>query len=146
MLEKIEQDLKAAMQAGNSDKVAVLRLIKSGLHNQKINLGHDLSEPEELAVLEKEAKQRRDSIEAYESAGRQDLADPEKAELAIIEGYLPEKMSQADLEKLVDEAIAETGANSVAQMGQVISKVREKAAGQADGAAISAVVRAKLSA
>lgn len=146
MLEKIDADLKAAMQAGDSEKVAVLRLLKSALHNQKINLGHDLTDAEAVVALEKEAKQRRDSIEAYEKADRQDLADPEKAELSIIQSYLPEKMGEEELAKLVDEAIAETGANSPAQMGQVIAKVREKAAGQADGAMIASLVKAKLSA
>ncbi len=146
MIEKIEADLKAAMQAGETDKVAVLRLLKSALHNQKINLGHDLSDAEAIAALEKEAKQRKDSIEAYEKANRQDLADPEKAELKVIEDYLPEKMSEGDLSKIIDEVIAETGADSAAQMGQVIGKVREKTAGQADGAMIASLVRQKLNA
>lgn len=144
MIEKIEQDIKTAMQSRDSERVAVLRLIKSALHNQKINLGHDLSDTEAAGVFEKEAKQRRDSIEAYEKAGRQELADAEKAELAIIQSYLPEKMSEAELGEIVDAVMAETGAESPAQMGQVIGKVREKTAGSADGAMIASLVKSKL--
>lgn len=145
MVERIDQDLKTAMQEGKSDRVAVLRLLKSSLHNQKINLGHDLNDQEAVAVLEKEAKQRRDSIEAYEKAGRNELADTEKAELEVIESYLPEKMDENELAKIVESVITELGADSPSQMGQVIAKVREQTAGQADGAAIANLVRAKLS-
>lgn len=145
LIDKIESELKEAMRSQNTQKVAVLRLLKSSLHNQKINLGHDLSESEVIAVLEKEAKQRRDSIEAYRQGGRDELAKSEEVELALIASYLPEKMDEAELEKIVVEVINELGANSPSQMGQVIGRVREKTGGSADGAAIAALAKAKLS-
>ncbi len=133
------------MKAQDSAQTAVLRLLKSGLKNEQIKLGHELSDEEAGKVLAREAKQRRDSIDAYQKAGRSELAAAEQAELKVIEGYLPKQMDEAELAKLVAEVIQQTGATGPAQIGQVIGAVMQKAAGQADGAAVSALVRQKLS-
>lgn len=143
--ERIQSDLVTAMKERDEATTAVLRLLKSGLGNEKIKLGHELTDDEVLKVLQREAKQRRDSIEAYTQGGRVDLADAEKAELEIIVGYLPQQLSEEEVGKLVDQAIAETGAADVGQMGIVIGKVMAQASGQADGATVSRLVKARLS-
>lgn len=144
MQEKIEQDLNSALKSGDSLKVSVLRLVRGSLTNARIEKG-ELSDEDVARVLQKEAKQRRDSITSYEDAGRQDLADKEKAELEIIEDYLPKQLEDQELESMVDEAIAETGATGVADMGKVMGNVNSKVAGQADGGRVAALVRSKLS-
>lgn len=144
--ERVQSDLTAAMKEQNAPLVAVLRLVKSSLKNEEIKLGHALSDDEVLKVLQHEAKQRKDSITAYNEGGRKDLADAEQAELDLISDYLPKQIGEAELTRIVDEVIAETGANSLAQMGAVIGKVMQITAGAADGGTVSAVVRQKLSA
>lgn len=144
MQDKIEQDLNSALKAGDSLTVSVLRLMRSSLTNARIEKG-DLNDDDVVKVLQKEAKQRRDSIASYEDGGRQDLADKEKAELEIIDKYLPEQMEDAELERLIDEAIAQTGATGTADMGKVMGSVNQKVAGQAEGARVAAIVRSKLS-
>lgn len=144
MQDKIEQDLNSALKAGDSLTVSVLRLLRSGLTNARIEKG-ELSDEDVVKVLQKEAKQRRDSITSYEDGGRQDLADKEKAELEVIARYLPEQMEDAELERLVDEAIARTGATGTADMGKVMGDVNQKVAGRAEGARVAALVRSKLS-
>lgn len=133
------------MKARDEVRLSTLKMLSSALNYEKIEKMHDLSEEEELSVVMKEAKQRRDSIEAYEKAGATDRADKEKAELAILEEYLPAQMSDDELGKLVDEAIAQTGATSMADMGKVIGVVMGKAQGKVDGARVSSVAKAKLS-
>ena len=142
--ERLNDDLKNAMKAQNADLLSTLRMIKSALLYQKISLGHELSDIEVLAILEKQAKQRRDSIEQYKAGGRVDLAAIEEAELVMIEAYLPKKLTTEALGKLVDEAIAETAATTISDMGKVMKLVTEKAAGAADGKQISDIVRGKL--
>lgn len=133
------------MKARDEVRLSTLKMLSSALNYEKIEKMHDLSEEEELTVVMREAKQRRDSIEAYEKAGATDRADKEKAELAILEEYLPAQMSDDELGKLVDEAIAQTGATSMADMGKVIGVVMGKAQGKVDGARVSSVAKAKLS-
>ena len=142
--DKITQDLGESMKAGTADVTGVLRLIKTSLKNEQIKLGHELSDDEALKVITKEAKQRRDSITAYETADRADLADIEKAELVIIERYLPKQMSEDELAKVVDDVLAETGATTKAQMGQVMGLVMKKTVGAADGGMVSRIVGSKL--
>jgi uncharacterized protein YqeY len=141
---RIDEDMKTAMREGSTEHVSTLRLLKSSLKNEQIKVMHDLSEDEQLKVLQREAKQRRDSISAYVDGGRDDLANAEKAELAIITGYLPKQLSDDELSKIVDAAIAETGATSMAQMGQVIGAVMKQTAGRAEGGAVSRLVKQKL--
>jgi uncharacterized protein len=144
ILERIESDLSTAMKEGHSADVAVLRLLKNSLKNEQIKLGHELSDDETLKVLQREAKQRRDSIEAYRQANRADMAEAEEGELAVISNYLPEQMEEAELAGIVESVIAETGATGKSQMGQVIGLVMKRVAGRADGAAVSNLVARRL--
>ena len=132
------------MKAGDAERTGVVRLLRGAMKNEEIKAGHELSEDEALKVLQREAKQRRDSIEAYGSAGRADLAAHEEAELAVIKSYLPAVMSDEELAKVVDEAIAETGATDAKQMGAVIGAVMKKVGARADGGVVSKLVREKL--
>lgn len=143
LIDQIDTDLASSMKEGVAARTGVLRLLKNSIKNEQIKAGHDLSEAETLKVLQREAKQRKDSITQFKNGGREDLAESEQRELAIIEAYLPQQMSEAELAALVDTVIAETGATP-AQMGVVIGEVMKRAAGQADGAAVSQLVRQKL--
>ena len=141
---KLNDDLKNAMKAQNAELTAILRLLKSALKNAEIALGHELTDSEVLSVLEKQAKQRRDSIDQYIAGKRQDLADKEAAELALIEKYLPTKLSTEAVEKIVVAAIKDLAATSIADMGKVIQAVMGKTAGAADGKTVSTIVKEKL--
>lgn len=145
LYESLESDLVEATKSRDEIKTGVLRLLKSALKNQQIEVGHDLTMPQILAVLQKEAKKRRDSITAYEQAGRQDLAKSEQAELDIIDVYLPAAASREEIAKVVDEVIKSTGADDVSAMGAVMSGAMDKLQGRADGGQVSALVREKLS-
>lgn len=144
-LSQLEADLAVAAKARDQVRLTVLRLLKTALLNYKIEVGEDLSPQQIMSVLQKEAKKHQDSIEQYKNAGRDDLVKEEAAELGIIDEYLPAKMSQADLEKLVDEAIAEVGATTMADMGKVMGVAQKKSAGAADGSQLSAIVKSRLS-
>ena len=144
-IEKLDKDLKNAMQAKEADRVSVLRLVKSALKNAEISIKHELNESEVLSVLEKQAKQRRDSIELYTDGERPDLAEKEKYELDVIQSYLLEKMSEKEIEGLVDTAISELRAESADSVGQVIKEVMKKSAGLADGRIVANIVKSKLS-
>ncbi|MDB5178093.1 MAG: Glutamyl-tRNA(Gln) amidotransferase subunit [Patescibacteria group bacterium] len=142
--EQLTEAMKTSMKAGDAERTSVVRLLRGALKNEEIKVGHVLEEAEALKVLQREAKQRRDSIEAYRSAGRDDLADKEEAELVVIAGYLPEAMSDEELAKVVDEVIAETGATDAKQMGAVIGGVMKRVGARAEGGAVSRLVREKL--
>jgi uncharacterized protein YqeY len=144
--EQLTADLGDSMKAGNSAKTGVLRLLKSSLKNEQIKLGHELGNDEVLKVLQREAKQRRDSIDQYQTAGRSDLVAIEEAELAIIQTYLPQAMSPAELEQVVDEVIAQVGATDAKQMGAVIGGVMQRVGARAEGGTVSQLVRSKLGA
>lgn len=139
---KIDQDTANAMKAGESQRVGVLRLIKTSLKNEAIKLGRDLSDEEAMSVLVREAKQRRDSISAYQSANRPELAETEQQELEIIEDYLPKQLSEAELKAMIDEAVTTAGEN--ANMGAVIGAVKAKTGASADGALVAKLVRERL--
>lgn len=141
---ELESDLAEAMKLRDEVRMTTLRLLKSALKNYQIELGHDLSMSEALSVLQKEAKKHQDSIDQFEGANRQDLADQEKAELKVIQEYLPEQMPEAEVEKAVEDAIKETGATSPADMGKVIGTVRQKTAGAADSGMIAKLAKQKL--
>jgi len=145
LITQLESDIGDAMKLRDEVRTTTLRLLKSSLKNYQIELGHDLTMQEALAVLQKEAKKRQDSISQFGSAGRQDLVDEENTELDIIKKYLPEQMSEEAVSKAVDDAIAELGASSPADMGKVIGLVRQKTAGQADGSLIAELTKQKLS-
>ena len=143
--EQISADMVTALKAGESDKVGVLRLLITAMKNEQIKVGGELSDEQAMKVLTSQAKQRKDSITAYEAAGRQDLVDQEAAELPFIESYLPEQMGDDELEKLVQEAIDQVGAISPADMGKVMGAAMGKVQGKADGGRVSATVKKLLS-
>lgn len=145
LTEKLSQDLTAAMKAKDDVRTGALRLLLSATRNKRIELGHDLSDEEFLAVVGKEVKQRKDSIAQYTQAGRQDLVDQEKAELDIISDYLPEQMDSEQVAVEVEKALASTGASSPSDMGKVMAALGHLK-GQADMAEISSLVHQKLTA
>lgn len=137
-LSQLESDLKDAAKARDQIKLTVLRLLKSALKNYEIEVGHDASPQEIMSVLQKEAKKRRDSIEQYGKADRKDLVDEETKELEIIQTYLPEEISDEQLDKLVRDAIAQTGASGLSDMSKVIPVAIKTSNGTASGERISA--------
>ena len=141
LLERISADLKAAMMARDADRTGALRMLKSAVGYAQIETKVDpLPDAEVLAVIQKEAKRRRDSIEEFEKGGRAELAAKELAELKVLEAFLPTQLSAAELEELVRAAIAETGATSKKEMGVVMKAAQAKAAGRADGKALRQTV------
>ena len=143
--DKIIGDLTAAMKAKDANRTSVLRMVKANLMNRQIEKGAELTDEEITKALQSLVKQRRDSIEQYEQAGRAELAEKEKSELAVIEDYLPQAASREEIEKAVEEAIAETGAGSIKDMGAVMKAAQAKLSGKsADGRVVSEVVKAKL--
>ncbi|HVE81013.1 MAG TPA: GatB/YqeY domain-containing protein [Candidatus Dormibacteraeota bacterium] len=145
LVNQIENDITAAMKGGDIARTAALRLLKNSLKNEQIKLGRELAEEDAIKVLAREAKQRQESISSYEQAGRTELAQTEKEELDIIRTYLPAQLSEEEIAKLVDEAIAEAGVKDASQIGAAISSVMQKAAGSADGATVARIVRQRLS-
>ena len=140
----ITSDIKVAMKAGDKDRLKVLRLITASIKQVEVDQRKDLTDADVVSVLEKMQKQRRDSIEQFEKGGREDLAAIERAEMAVIEPYLPEPLSDAELDALIDEAISATGAESIRDMGKVMGAIKSKAAGRADMGAVGARVKARL--
>lgn len=143
-VQKISDDLTAALRSGDSELLNVLRLLKTSLKNEQIKVMHELSDEEALKIVIREAKQRRDSITQFEAASRGDLAEAEKAELVLIERFLPKQLDEAELAKIVDEVITKTGATTKAQMGQVMGLVMKQTAGAADGGMVSRLVATRL--
>jgi uncharacterized protein YqeY len=143
--DKIVNDLTAAMKAKDANRLSVLRMVKANLMNRQIEKGGDLIDEEITKALQSLVKQRRDSIEQYENAGRMELAEKEKAELVVIEDYLPQAASVEEIEKAVSDAIVETGASSMKEMGAVMKAAQTRLAGKAaDGRLVSETVKAKL--
>jgi hypothetical protein len=142
--QRISDDMKAAMRGGEKERLAVIRLILAAIKQREVDERIELDEAQTLAVLEKMLKQRRDSIVQFDAAGRVDLADVERAEMAVIEAYLPAKLSEAELDALIDAAITQTGASSPRDMGKVVGAVKQQAAGRADMAQVSARIKARL--
>ncbi len=145
---QISEDIKTAMRAKDSVALNSLRALKSALTNaaiEKGGLGTVLDEPETLAVIRKQIKQRQDSIEQFEKAGRAELAENEKAEIAILSRYLPAALSPGQIDEIVAQAVAETGAASKADMGKVMKRAQELSGGRADGKILSSAVMKRLS-
>lgn len=148
LLERMDSDLKEAMRAKDRTKLGVLRMLKSALKYAAIaksGAEAQLNDAEAAQVIRKQARQRQDSIESFEKAGRTELAEKEKQELSILNGYLPQPMSAEEISKVVRETIGETGATSRAQMRAVMKALQAKVAGRADGKALSAEVARQLS-
>lgn len=145
--EEIKAQITTAMKARDSFRLSTLKLLSSELHNEWIAKQHELSSDEELAVLKREAKKRKDAIELYTQAGRVAKADVEKDELTIIQEFLPAEMLDEDLQKIIDEVLADPTSSATslgARMGKVMGMVMGKTAGKADGTRVSALVREKL--
>jgi uncharacterized protein YqeY len=146
--QRIDSDLKEAMRAKDTTKLSVLRMLKSALKYgaiAKSGAETELNDTEAAQVIRKQARQRQDSIESFEKGGRAELAEKEKEELSILNGYLPQPMSSDEISKVVRETIAEAGATSRAQMGAVMKALQAKVAGRVDGKALSAEVQKQLS-
>ncbi len=143
--ERITEDMKSAMRAGDKDRLAVIRMILAAIKQREVDERTTLDDAQVLAVLDKMVKQRRESLAQFESGGRADLVAKESAEIAVIQSYLPEQLSDAEIDALIAEAIASTGASSVKDMGKVMGVVKPKVQGRADMAAVSARVKQKLS-
>ncbi|TMK22063.1 MAG: GatB/YqeY domain-containing protein [Actinobacteria bacterium] len=144
--DSIANDMRDAMKARDSARVATLRLLMAAITNVEKEKIHQLDDDEVLEVIAREAKRRRESIEAFDKGGRPDLVEKETAELRVLETYLPERLSDEELATLVDQAIAETGASQPKQMGEVMKALMPKLRGRADGAQVSALVRSRLGA
>jgi uncharacterized protein YqeY len=142
---QIQDDMKSAMRAGDKDRLKVVRLILAAIKQIEVDKRIDIDDAGVLAVLNKMVKQRRDSVEQFTMGGRSDLADIESAEISVIEAYLPEQMSEADLDALIDQSISASGAESIRDMGKVMGQVKAKAEGRADMGVVSAKVKARLS-
>jgi len=143
--EKIISDLTASMKAQDAPRTSTLRMVKAAMMNRQIEKGGELDDDEMGKLLRSLVKQRRDSVEQYEKGGRQDLADKEKAEIAVIEAYLPQAASREEIEAAVAAAITETGASSMKDMGKVMKSVQAALAGKnADGRMLSEIVKSKL--
>ncbi|MGG5358931.1 MULTISPECIES: GatB/YqeY domain-containing protein [unclassified Enterococcus] len=144
LLSRLNDDMKSAMKAKDKESLQVIRMIKSSIQNEQIKVGHDLTDDEELSVLSREMKQRRDSLREFEQAGRDDLAEKVKSEIAIVEKYMPEQLSEDDIRQIVQEAINQTGAASAKEFGKVMGAVMPKVKGKADGNLVNAIVKELL--
>lgn len=140
----ITEDMKTSLKAGDKDRLKVVRLILADIKRVEIDSRKDLDDAGILSVIEKALKQRRDSIEQFTKGGRDDLAAIEQAELEVISAYLPEQLSESELDALIDKAIATSGAESIRDMGKVMGAVKSQAAGRADMSAVGAKVKARL--
>jgi uncharacterized protein YqeY len=141
---QLTEDMKTAMRGGDKHRLGVIRLMLAAVKQREVDERVELDEAQVLAVLEKMLKQRKDSISQYVAAGREDLAEVERAEITVIEAYLPSKLSEAELDALIEAAIAETGASSARDMGKVVGVVKAKAAGRADMGVASARIKTRL--
>lgn len=146
LLDKLSEDLKAAMKGGDKMRVETVRMLRGQLKDFRINQQHEPSADEEIALLVSAAKRRRESIEAYGKAGRQDLADKEAAELAIISEYLPKGLTQEEVAAIISAAIAELGAPGPGDVGKVMGKIMGQVKGRADGKLVQQLVRERLGA
>ena len=143
--QRIQDDMKAAMKGGDKPRLGVIRLIMAAVKQREVDERIELDDTQVLAVLDKMVKQRRDSITQYEQAGRAELAEQEAFEIEVIQGYLPQQLSDSEIAALVAEAIAITGAESARDMGKVMGILKPKMQGRADMGAVSAAVKARLS-
>jgi uncharacterized protein YqeY len=142
--ERVNEDMKAAMKAREVDRLGALRLLLAALKQREIDERITLDDAAVVAVIEKMLKQRKDSITQFEQAGRQDLADKEKLETAVLQAYLPQQFADAEIDVIIAEAIASAGASAASDMGKVMAIVKPRVAGRADMGRVSVRVKAKL--
>ncbi len=144
LLDKLSEDLKTAMKSGDKVRVETVRLLRGQLKDFRINQQHEPSAEEEIGVLVSAAKKRREAIDAYAKAGRQDLADKEAVELAVISEYLPQGLTQEEVVAFIEAAIKETGATGPGDFGKVMGKIMSQVKGRADGKLVQQLVRERL--
>ena len=143
--DRIQEDMKSSMRSGDKERLATIRMIMAAIKQREVDERITLDDAQILSVLDKMGKQRRESIAQFQAGNRQDLAQKESAELKIIGAYLPAQLSDAELDALIAEAISQTGASSVKDMGKVMNVIKSKAQGRADMAAVGARIKARLS-
>lgn len=141
---QFQEDMKSAMKAGDKDRLKVVRLALAAFKQVEVDQRVELDDAQVLGILNKMVKQRRDSVSQFRDGNREDLAEIELAEIAVLETYLPEQLSVAELDALIDQAIADSGATSIRDMGKVMGQVKAKAEGRADMGAVGAKVKARL--
>jgi uncharacterized protein len=142
--ERITDDMKAAMRAGEKERLGVIRMITAAIKQREVDERIMLDDAQVLSVLEKMIKQRKESLEQFTAGNRQDLADKESFEITLLQGYMPSQLSGAEIDALITEAIAAVGATSIKDMGKVMGIIKGKAAGRADMAAVGAKIKARL--
>ncbi len=143
--ERINEDMKAAMRASDKERLSTIRMAQAAIKQREVDERTTLDDAQVIAVIEKMVKQRRESVAQFEQGGRSDLAEKEEREIAVLQGYLPEPLSESELDAIIREAIAESGASSMKDMGKVMAAVKARAAGRADMGAVSARIKAALS-
>jgi uncharacterized protein YqeY len=142
--ERITEDMKAAMRSGEKQRLGVIRMITSAIKQREVDERITLDDAQVLSVLEKMIKQRKESVQQFQAGNRQDLVDKETAEISLLQGYMPAALSGAEVDALIDAAVAATGAASIKDMGKVMAIIKAKAQGRADMAAVGAKIKAKL--
>jgi uncharacterized protein YqeY len=142
--ERITEDMKTAMRGGDKDRLGLIRMLQAAIKQREVDERIQLDDAQTLSVIEKMIKQRKESVAQFQSGGREDLVAKENAEIAVLQGYLPAQLSEAELDAIVKDAIATTGAASVKDMGKVMAIVKQKAAGRADMGAVGARIKAAL--
>ena len=142
--ERITDDMKAAMRSGEKERLGVIRMITSAIKQREVDERITLDDAQVLSVLEKMIKQRKESVVQFQAGNRPDLVEKESAEITLLQGYLPSQLSDAEIDALIQEAIAATGAASIKDMGKVMAVIKGKAQGRADMAAVGAKIKAKL--
>jgi uncharacterized protein YqeY len=144
--ERITEDMKAAMRASEKERLSTIRMLQAAIKQREVDERVTMDDAQVLGIIEKMIKQRKESIVQFEQGGRPDLADKEKSEIAQLQDYLPEQLSEAEVDAIIHEAIAATGATAIKDMGKVMGIVKGKAAGRADMGAVSARIKAALGA
>jgi uncharacterized protein len=144
--ERITDDMKAAMRSGEKERLGLIRMITSAIKQREVDERITLDDSQVMSVLEKMIKQRKESVAQFQAGNRHDLADKESAEITLLQGYLPSQLSDTELDALIGEAIAASGAASIKDMGKVMGIIKTKAQGRADMAAVGAKIKARLSA
>ena len=144
LLDKLQNEMKKALKSKDKERLSVIRMLISEIKKEQIDKKKDLSDDEILKIIQRYAKQRREAIEQYKKANRQDLVEKEEKELNIVLEFLPEQLTEEEITKIVEESINEVGANSIKDMGKVMKVVMEKVKGRADGSIVSKIVREKL--
>jgi uncharacterized protein YqeY len=142
--ERITEDMKAAMRSGEKERLGLIRMITSAIKQREVDERITLDDTQVLSVLEKMIKQRKESLVQFKAGNRQDLVDKESAEITLLQGYMPSALSDAEIDALISEAVAASGAASIKDMGKVMAIIKAKAQGRADMAAVGAKIKAKL--